>query len=167
MLVHWMIVFGKSAFAGFLVERRQVVSGLLHHFYYTVERHAVMAVGEGGISVGIQGTGGCVGVALDAGNLHQPAYRVARHAQVMLQSHFGSVFNLCGASAEELAGSRRSHRARYAHFCLASRFGARNGGVVLHDVSYQSCGGKCTEDARVAELTGLLQRRALRRMRHR
>ena len=37
-------VFGQSAFAGFLVERGKVVSGLLHNLYYAVETYAMFAV---------------------------------------------------------------------------------------------------------------------------
>ena len=39
-----LIGTGKAAFTRFLIERRQVVTGLFHHLHYTVERNTVATV---------------------------------------------------------------------------------------------------------------------------
>lgn len=132
------------------------MSGFFHYFYHTVERHAMVSVGERRVGIGVKGTGSGVGVSFDAGNLHQSAHRVARHAQVVFQPHLGSIFYLCGTSTEELACRCSRHRACHAYFCLASGFGSRYRGVMFDDISYQSCGGKGTQDAGIAELPGFL-----------
>lgn len=65
----------------------------------------MVSVGKGRIDVGIEGAGGRIRVAFDTRNLYQSAYWVAGHAQVMFQSHFCCIFNLCRAAAKQLAGS--------------------------------------------------------------
>ena len=54
-------------------------------------------------------------IALDAGNLHETAYGVACHAEVVFESHFGSIFNLRRTASEELVGSGGRHSAGYTH----------------------------------------------------
>lgn len=50
---HRYEIFCKTTFACFLVQRRKVLAGLLHHLYHTVVRHAVHTVGERRVDVGI------------------------------------------------------------------------------------------------------------------
>ena len=76
--------------------------GLLHHLYDSVEVNGVFSVGECGIQIGIESSRGGVCVSLDAGYLHKAAYGVAGESEVVLESHFGGVLNLCGCAAEQL-----------------------------------------------------------------
>lgn len=96
------------------------------------------SVGKRGVNVGVEGTGRSDGVALDAGNLHQPAYGVAREAQMVFETHLCGIFDLRRGAAEELAGRRGSHGARYADLSLTADLGARDRGVGLGDVAEQS-----------------------------
>ena len=98
------ISFGQSSLCRLFVERGQVVACLLHHAHHMVETDAMLAVGEGCIEVGVEGTTGGKGITLDAGNLNQTAHGVARHAQMVFQSHLRRIFYLLRSSAEELAG---------------------------------------------------------------
>ena len=82
------------------------------------------AIGEGGVKVGIQGACGGIGIPFYTRNLHQSAYRVAGHSQMMFQTHFRSIFYLCGAAAKKLVGGCRSHCTGYADFSLAAYFRA-------------------------------------------
>ena len=75
------ILQGQSAFAGFLVERRQVVTRALHHFHHMVEGNAVVAVGSDGKEGGIGSTCGSKGITLNAGNLNQSADGVTGQAK--------------------------------------------------------------------------------------
>ena len=49
----------------------------------------MVTAGKGAVDVGIKGTRRSMGIALDAGYLHQAAHRVARHAEVVLKPHLG------------------------------------------------------------------------------
>ena len=102
------VLLGQPPFGGLFVEARQVVARLAHHVDHAVEADAVFPVGVGGVDVGVQRTCCGVGVTFDAGDLNQTADGVARQSQVVLESHFGGVFDLCGGSAEELAPGRPS-----------------------------------------------------------
>lgn len=73
---------------------------LSHYFNYTVERYGMMAIREGSVEVCIQSSGGSKGISLDARNLNQSANRVAGHSEMMLQSHFGSIFYLSRTASE-------------------------------------------------------------------
>lgn len=73
---------------------------LSHHFNYTVERYGMMAIREGSVEVSIQCSGGSKGISLDARNLNQSANWVAGHSEMMLQSHFGSIFYLSRTASE-------------------------------------------------------------------
>ena len=64
----------------------------------------MVAVREVGIAVGVERTGCGDGVALDAGDLHQSANRVARKSQVVFEAHFRRILDLRGSAAEKLAG---------------------------------------------------------------
>ena len=45
-LLVFLKVPGQAAGAGLLVKGRKILAGLLHHLYYVIEGHAVLAVGE-------------------------------------------------------------------------------------------------------------------------
>lgn len=100
------------------------MAGLLHNLDDTVEIHAVMAVGEGGIQVRVQCTGCGVSVTLDTGNLYQTAYRVACKAKMVFKTHFRRVFYLSRCAAEQLGGRCSSHRACNSDFPLTTDFGS-------------------------------------------
>ena len=89
-----LIFFSNASLCSLFVERGYVMPRLLHDAYHLVVADAVDSVGEGCIEVGIEGSAGCKGVALDARYLHETANRVAGHAQMVLKSHFSSIFNL-------------------------------------------------------------------------
>ena len=99
------------------------MTGFVHHIYHTVERNTVVAIGKGGIDVGIQSTGSSVSITLDARNLHQATNRVASHAQVMLQSHFSCIFNLIRTASKELASISCCHSTGYTHLTLTTHIG--------------------------------------------
>ena len=125
---------------------------LLHNLYHAVEAHAVLAVGERRVEVGVERAGCGKGVALDTGYLNQSAYRVAGHTQVVFQSHLCRILYLCRAATEKLAGCGTGHSAGYAHLALATHVGAGDGGVLLDHVADDSSRGKSVQDAGVAEL---------------
>lgn len=49
--------------------------------------------------------------------------RVAGHAEMVFGSHFGGVFDLCGAATEQLVGSSGCHGAGNTDFTLTADFG--------------------------------------------
>ena len=83
-------------------------------------------VRERGVDVGVQGPGRRNGVPLDAGDLYQPADRIARQPQMVFEPHFGCIFDLRGGSAEELAGCGSGHGASHAYLALTADLGPRD-----------------------------------------
>jgi hypothetical protein len=71
------------------------------------------------------------GVALDAGDLHQPAHRVAGQAQVVFHADLGGVLHLCRRAAQHRAQRTGGHAAGHAHLALAADLGAADAGVFL------------------------------------
>lgn len=53
LLLHLCVIPRQTSLRGLLVERRDVLAGLFHCFNDLVERHAVVAIGEGGEDVGV------------------------------------------------------------------------------------------------------------------
>ena len=90
----------EAALGCLLVERRQVVAGLLHDLDDAVEAHRVATVGESRVEIGVERAGRRIGVAFDAGYLHETAHGVAREAEVMLEAHLGRVFYLGRCAAK-------------------------------------------------------------------
>ena len=146
------IVAGQPSFGGFAVEARNVLAGFLHHLYHAVVADHVVAVREVGIAVGVERTGCGDGVALDAGDLHQSANRIARKSQVVFEAHFRRILDLRGSTAEKLAGCGGSHGAGDAHFALAADFGAGDRRVGFGDVAEQSARGQGTQDAQTRKV---------------
>ena len=143
---------GQPTFAGLLVERRQVMAGLLHSLYHMVEAYAVVSVGERGIEIGSESTGGSKGIALYTRYLYQSADRVAGHAEMMLKSHLCRILYLCRTTSEELACSSTGHGTSYAHLALAAHVCAGDGGVVLDHIADESGCGQGMTYALVAEV---------------
>ena len=128
------------------------MAGFFHNFYHFVERHLVCPVSQHGIRIGIHGTGGGIGIALDAGDLHQTTNGVAGQSQMVFQSHFGCIFDLCRCASEQLGCGRSRHGTSYAHFALTSYFGTRYGSIVFYDVAKQAGRGQSLEDTLVADV---------------
>ena len=93
------ILQSKSSFAGFLVERRQIMPSTLHHLHHMIEGDTMVAVGSDGIECGIGSACGSKGITLNAGNLNQSADGVTGHAKMMLQSHLCSILYLVGTTS--------------------------------------------------------------------
>ena len=108
----------------------------------------MVTIREGGVEIGIQGTGGSKGVALDAWNLNQTAHRVAGHTQVMLQSHLGSILHLCRTSTEKLTRRSRSHRTSHAYLALATA--GLVGNIVKNNASISGADVGCQGEVGVA-----------------
>ena len=111
-------------FIAHVEEARQVVAGLLHHLEHFVKGDAVAAVGVTGEGGAVDGAGGGEDVALDAGDLHQPVDRVAGQSEVVLQAHFGGVFDLADRPAQQLGGGAGRHGAGRADLSLAAHLRA-------------------------------------------
>lgn len=128
------------------------MAGLFHNLHHFVERYLVCPVSQHGIRIGIHGTGGSIGIAFDAGDLHQTANRVAGQSQMVFQSHFGCIFDLCRCASEQLGCGSGRHGTSYAHFSLASYFSTGYGCIFLHDVSEKAGCGQSSEDTLVADM---------------
>src|SRR5207342_27612 len=117
-------VHGESAARGFLVLLLHVAPGVAHGLDDLVERNPVLAVAAQGHARGIDRLHRAHRVALDAGNLHQAADRIAGQAEVVFHADLGGVFDLAERSAQCGRQAARSHRTRDADFALAADFGA-------------------------------------------
>ena len=87
------------------------------------------------------------GVALDAGDLHEAADRVAGEAEVVLDADLGGVLDLLGGAAEHLAQRPGRHRAGRADLALAADLGAGDGGVLLEQDADRRGGEQEPDDA--------------------
>src|ERR1700759_5334883 len=77
-----------------LVFRLHVGAGLAHGGDDLIERDFVAAVALEGERSGGDSLDGAESVALDTGDLHEAADRIAGHAEMMLHADFGGVFDL-------------------------------------------------------------------------
>lgn len=148
---------GKTAFCSFFIYGRQIVSGLLHYFDDAVKRHTVLSVRYGCVQIGIQRSGGSIGVSFDAWYLNQPTYGIACQAKVVLKTHFGRVLDLGRCPAKQLGSCCCSHSAGYTHFSLTAHFGTGDGGVVSYHSSEEAGGSQCSQYALAAEIFGCMQ----------
>ena len=98
--------------------------GLLHHLDHFVKAYAVFAVGKSRVAVGIHGPGRRKGVALDTRNLHQTANGIAGEPKVVLQPHFGRIFDLGRRAAEQLTGRCSGHCTSNAYLSLTPHLGS-------------------------------------------
>ena len=83
---------------------------LAHCFNCGIQRYDMRAVAEQRHTCGIDGSIGSHSVAFNAGDLHQPAHRVAGQPKVMFDPYFGSVFHLGRRSAKDCTQAAGSHR---------------------------------------------------------
>ncbi len=143
-------VHGEAAARGFLVLGLHVGAGLHHGLDDLVERDDVRAVAAQRHARGVDGLDGAHGVALDARDLHQPAHRVAGHAQVVLHADLGGVLHLRRGAAEHGRQRARRHRAGHAHLALAADFGARERGRLFVDQANGAGREQELDDALVA-----------------
>ena len=81
-------------------------------YYYVLDAHGMV----------LECAGSGYGVALDARNLDESAYRVACEAQMVFQTHFCCIFDLRRASSHELRYSCCRHRTCDSDFSLTSNF---------------------------------------------
>ena len=106
-------------------------AGLAHRLDDLVERDEVGAVAGKRQARRVDRLDRAHRVALDAGNLHQSADRVAGQAQVVLHADLGRVLDLFRRAAEHLDQSGGGHRAGHADLALAADLGAGDRGVPL------------------------------------
>src|SRR5919112_2641068 len=117
-------VEGQPATGGLLVLVLHVCAGLAHGLDRLVQRDVVPAVAAHGHARRGDGLDRADGVALDAGDLHQPADRVAGQAEVVLDADLGGVLDLLRRSADDLGETGGGHRAGRADLALAAHLGA-------------------------------------------
>ena len=75
------------------------------------------------------------------------ANRVAGHSEMMLQSHFGSIFYLSRTASEKLTGCSRSHGAGNTYLALATYISTTDRSILLYDVAHQSGCSQGSQDA--------------------
>src|SRR5690606_34237137 len=121
----------RAAAAGFLVLVLHVAAGVAHGADHLVQRDLVLAVAAHGHAHGVDRLDRAHRVALDAGNLHQAADRVAGQAQVVLHADLGGVLDLAGAGAERRGQPGGGHRTGHADLALAADLGAGDRGILL------------------------------------
>src|SRR5215211_9501969 len=101
----------QPATGGLLVLVLHVRAGLAHGLDRLVQRDVVPAVAAHGHPGGGDGLDRADGVALDAGDLHQPTHRVAGEAEVVLDADLGGVLHLLRRSPDHLGEAGGGHRA--------------------------------------------------------
>ena len=85
------------------------MASLPHGLNHGVKRDVVCAVAAQRHSSGIDGFYGSHGVALDAGDLHEAANRVAGESKIVLHADLGGILDLPWPSTERSRESSRSH----------------------------------------------------------
>src|SRR5690606_23496647 len=128
----------EAAAGGFLVLVAHVAAGLAHGADDLVQADLVLAVAAQGHARRVDRLHRAHGIALDAGDLHQPADRVAGKAEVVLHADLGRVLDLRHAAAQRGGEPGRGHRAGDADLSLAADLGAADRGVLL--VQDADCG---------------------------
>src|ERR687890_1389717 len=121
----------QPATGGFLVLVLHVRTGLAHGLDRLVQRDVVPAVAADGHAGRGDGLDRADGVALDAGDLHQPADRVAGEPEVVLDADLRGVLPLLGAAPDHLGEAGGGHGAGRADLALAADLRAGDGGVLL------------------------------------
>src|SRR5918997_3679977 len=124
-------VEGQPAAGGLLVLVLHVRAGLAHRLDGLVQRDVVPAVAAHGHASRRDGLDRADGVALDAGDLHEPADRVAGEPEVVLDADLRGVLHLLGAAPDHLGEAGGGHGAGRADLALAADLGSRDGGVLL------------------------------------
>src|ERR671916_303990 len=124
-------VEGQPATGGLLVLVLHVRTGLAHRLDRLVQRDVVPAVAADGHAGRGDGLDRADGVALDAGDLHQPADRVAGEPEVVLDADLRGVLHLLGAAPDDLGEAGGGHGAGRADLALAADLGAGMGVLLL------------------------------------
>ena len=149
-------VFLQPPPGGLAVVVQQVASRVVHRFHDEVETDLARIGKEVGKAQGVYGAHRCHGVALDAGDLHQPRDGVACQPQVVLHGDLRRGFDLVEPHLEELGERARRHRARGTDLRLASALRAADGGVRLDHVPDQSARGERPHDLFVRKSARIL-----------
>src|SRR5487761_1784463 len=89
----------QSSLRRFLVAALHVESGAVHRLDDLVERNFVRPGFVHGDAARVHRLHRAHGVTLDAGNLHQPANRIAGHAKIMFHGNFSGMLLFRIASA--------------------------------------------------------------------
>src|SRR5687768_2551082 len=110
----------QPATGGLLVLVLHVRTGLAHGLDRLVQRDVVPAVAADGHAGRGDGLDRADGVALDAGDLHQPADRVAGEPEVVLDADLGGVLHLLRRPADHLGQAGGGHGAGRADLALAA-----------------------------------------------
>ena len=91
----------------------------------------MLAVAAHGHALGVDRLDRAHRVALDTGDLHQAADRIAGQAEIVLHADLGGVLDLVDRAAERRGEAAGGHRAGHADFALATDLGARDRGIFL------------------------------------
>src|SRR4051812_6527995 len=126
-------VDGEPAARSLLVLHLHVATGLAHRLDDLVEADDVRAVAAQCGAGGGDGLDRRDGVALDAGNLHEPTDRVAGEAEIVLHADLGGVLDLLGRATHDGRHGAGGHRAGRADLALAADLGAGDRGGLLVD----------------------------------
>src|ERR687890_1136500 len=121
----------QPATGGLLVLVLHVRAGLAHGLDRLVQRDVVAAVAADGHAGRGDGLDRPDGVALDAGDLHQPTDRVASKTEVVLDADLRGVLHLLRAAPDHLGEAGGGHGAGRADLALAADLRAGAGGVLL------------------------------------
>src|SRR5690606_32016146 len=124
-------VYRQAAARGFLVFVAHVAAGVAHGPDHLVQADLVLAVAAERHARGVDGLDRAHGVALDAGDLHQPADRIAGQAEVVLHADLGGVLDLHRGAAQGRGEAGGGHRTGHADLALAADLGAGDRGVFL------------------------------------
>lgn len=126
-----------------------------HHLDEFVEADAMDTIGEAGIYICVEGTCGGVSVTFDTGDLYETADGVAGHAEVMFETHFGSILDLSGATSEELACGSGRHGASDTDLTLTTDISTRYTGIMLDDIADETGSGESMKHLLLREIAAL------------
>src|ERR687893_205863 len=140
----------QPATGGLLVLVLHVRAGLAHGLDRLVQRDVVPAVAADGHAGRGDGLDRTDGVALDAGDLHEPADRVAGEPEVVLDADLRGVLHLLGAAPDHLGEAGGGHGAGRADLALAADLGSGDGGVLLEQQPDRGRGEQEPHDAVLA-----------------
>src|SRR5882672_4233549 len=124
-------VHGQAAARCFLVFGLHIRSGVPHRPDHLIEGDVVRPIAAQRQRGCIDGLDGAERVAFDAGNLHQPADRIAGHPEMMLHPNLRGILDLPAAAAQGRGQAGGCHGACHTYLPLASDFGARDRGMHL------------------------------------
>lgn len=118
------ITYSQAAKRRFLEFLGHLKSCLFHSGYTTVERHEMFTFIKKSKACGSEGLDRPETVSFDTGHLDKACNRVTGHSEMMLQSHFRGVLDLCRCTAMDCTEACRSHGRCGTDFALTAYFGA-------------------------------------------